>query len=79
MTDIEQGEGVLVDRVWQAHEAGNILRVADLGLGTFPVPDSNSVPYGGLESQEASLSFFTKDLHDVDPAVIHLPDAATEE
>lgn len=76
-TSIERGDGILVARVWRAHEAGNILQVADSRLGTFPLSDS--VSYGGLESQEATLNLITRDVVDVNPSVIYAPDAAIEE
>lgn len=61
---IERGDGILVDRVWRAHEAGNILLVADTRLGTtFPNPSHNSGSGSGLDSnpQEASSIFDPSD------------------
>ncbi|KAG0627433.1 hypothetical protein M758_2G200700 [Ceratodon purpureus] len=55
MTAIEQGDGILVDRVWRAHEAGNILQVADIKLGTFPRSDSTSITFDGLAPQDIPL------------------------
>lgn len=79
VTAIERGEGVLVDRVWRAHEGGNILQVADSKLGTFPPSDRTSVAYGGFESHEASLNLITRDFHDVDSSAIYTPDAVMED
>jgi serine/threonine protein kinase len=46
VTAIERGDGILVDMVWRAHEAGNVLEVADSRLGaTF----SRSLSALGLE------------------------------
>jgi hypothetical protein len=39
-TAIELGEGILVNRVWRAHEAGNILELADSRLASFPPPSA---------------------------------------
>ncbi|KAG0617000.1 hypothetical protein M758_5G157700 [Ceratodon purpureus] len=68
MTVIERGEGVLVDRVWRAHEAGYILRIADSRLGTFPLNSNahpKSIPFGELDNESHIL--------------MHAPDAAAME
>ena len=67
---IEKGDGILVDRVWRAHEAGNILQVTDPRLGTFPLSDSNLLSCTKLEFQEALLSSIT---------TVYTPDAATKD
>lgn len=79
-TAIERGEGVLVNRVWLAHEAGNILQVADSRLDTFPDSGSNSVSYGGFKPLEASRNWTMKDnLQDDDSSTAATPDAAIDE
>ncbi|KAG0587417.1 hypothetical protein KC19_2G162800 [Ceratodon purpureus] len=55
MSAIEQGEGILVDRVWRAHEAGKFLEVADPRLELFLPQDAKNsgTTCGGLELHEA--------------------------
>ncbi|KAG0588565.1 hypothetical protein KC19_2G252700 [Ceratodon purpureus] len=51
MTVIELGDdGVLVDKVWRAHEVGNILQVADSRLGIFEASLGSS-GQSGLEGE----------------------------
>lgn len=52
VTAMQRGEGVSVDRVWRAHEAGNILQVAESRLGTFPLSNADSNSSGGIKFQE---------------------------
>lgn len=77
LSAIEKGDGILVDRVWQAHETGNILQVADLRLRTFP-PLEKSGSYRETESQEESQILVTG--NDVSPDVeLSTGDYATED
>ncbi|KAG0627746.1 hypothetical protein M758_2G225100 [Ceratodon purpureus] len=59
MAFIERGDGVLVDRVWRAHEMGDILQVTDPSLVTFAHSRTETVSYSEFESQEASLFLIT--------------------
>lgn len=79
MSTIEQGDGVLVERAWRAHEAGDLLQMADSKLGTLPHSDAASGSYAGFESQEAPGILITEDVHDFDPSEISAPDAAMED
>jgi serine/threonine protein kinase len=82
VTAIDQGEGLLEDRVWRAHESGNILQAADSRLGTFSLSDPNSSCFGGFESPEASSSFTTSvHVHDdVSPSSsVFISDGAMDE
>ena len=56
MSFIERGDGVLLDRVWRAHEMGDILQVADPTLVMFPLSGAKSATYNysEFESQEVS-------------------------
>jgi serine/threonine protein kinase len=77
LSAIERGDGILVDRVWQAHETGNFLQVADLRLRTFP-PLEKSGSYRETESQEESQILVTG--NDVSPDVeLSTGDYATED
>ncbi|KAG0627513.1 hypothetical protein M758_2G207100 [Ceratodon purpureus] len=64
VTTIDLGEGLLEDRVWRAHEAGNILQAADPKLGTVTFSDATSSSFGGFESPEASSKMSSTDIHD---------------
>ncbi|KAG0630876.1 hypothetical protein M758_1G210400 [Ceratodon purpureus] len=66
MSAIEQGEGILVDRVWRAHEAGKLLEVADPRLEPFlPRDGKNSgTSCDELELQEAAVGFDITDNDD---------------
>lgn len=74
MRAIEQGDGVLVDKAWRAHEMGDILQMADPKLRTFPPSNAYSGSYSGFELQEVPRILITENVHD-DSA----PDAAMED
>jgi serine/threonine protein kinase len=77
---VDQGEGLLEDRVWRAHESGNILQIADSRLGPFSYSDATSSSLGGSESPEAlTSSLTTSSMHDVDSSVMDIPDEAMDE
>jgi serine/threonine protein kinase len=75
VTAIERGDGILVDMVWRAHEAGNVLQVADSRLGaTFPRSHSalglefesegaESVPMHGPDDAMEETKLITNLLH----------------
>ncbi|KAG0627514.1 hypothetical protein M758_2G207200 [Ceratodon purpureus] len=77
-TAIERGDGVLVDRVWRAHEAGYILQAADPRLRTFPRSAVDSSSYSEFESQDESSIIRSSDLQ-VDHSPITTPDSGLEE
>ena len=76
---IERGDGILVDRVWRAHEAGNILEIADSRLRAFPLSSDmrNSALQGEIELQEASHILAGND--GIDRAMLYAPNAAMED
>ncbi|KAG0623297.1 hypothetical protein M758_3G163800 [Ceratodon purpureus] len=81
MGAIEQGEGVLVDRVWRAHEAGNILEVADSRLeAIFPHPHTHKNPPYSVDDFTPEASLILASTEDttpaVDPALTSAPDIA---
>jgi serine/threonine protein kinase len=72
LSAVERGDGILVDRVWQAHETGNILQVADLRLRTFPPSDD--------KNSESLILVSGKDiLPDAELSTINAGDYATED
>lgn len=77
---VDQSEGLLEDRVWRAHESGNILQMADSRLGPFSYSDATSSSFGGSESPDAlTSSLRTSSMHDVDSSVMDIPDEAMDE
>jgi serine/threonine protein kinase len=75
VTAIERGDGILVDMVWRAHEAGNVLQVADSRLGAtfsrslsalgleFELEGAESVPMHGTDDAIEERKMITNLLH----------------
>ena len=82
---IERGEGALVDRVWRAHEVGNILQVADSKLEALSPTGESSLRsferFEVIQAEAPSTVMITYDLeHDVHQSAISTSqDGAIEE
>jgi serine/threonine protein kinase len=81
MSAIEQGEGILVDMVWRAHEAGHLLEMADPRLEAFPLSyEEDLESCCEVEKQEVSPILVTNSgTDDVDPSTIHTLDCAMKD